>query len=98
MDVDATHLGGMLTDEEKRMLQQENKCFYCKIKGHISKNCRKKAANKAAASKQSTIAAITMETTDEEHIAWFQSCSQSEKLDLNDMIFTEETEPTQMDF
>ena len=99
MDVDATHLGGALTDEEKRKLRQENKCFYCKIKGHISRNCWKKAANRAA-QKQSTAAVGTIteepqvdrEITDEEHIAWFQSRSKEEKLDLNDRILAEETQ------
>ena len=99
MDVDTTRLGGALTDEEKRKLQQENKCFYCKIKGHISKNYRKKAANRAT-QKQSTAAVGTIteepqtdrEVTDEEHIAWFQSRLKEEKLDLNDRILAEETQ------
>ena len=103
MDVNVTRLGGTLIDEEKRTLQWENKCFYCKIKGHVSKNCRKKVANKATASRQSTVATWTImeeakETMDKDHITWFQSRSWSKKLDLNDMIFAEEMEPTEMDF
>ena len=31
-------------------------------------------------------------TTDEEHIAWFQSRTRDEKLDLNDRILAEETQ------
>ena len=99
MDIDMTRLGGALTDKEKWKLQQENKCFYCKIKGHISRNCRKKAANRAA-QKQSTAAVGNLaeepqadrEVTDEEHLAWFQSRSKDEKLDLNDRILAEETQ------
>ena len=103
MDVDTMHLGGMLTDEEKKTLQQENKCFYCKIKGHILKDCRKKATNRAAAAGTSITAmtgAISMDTqttetteiTNEEHLVWFQSHSISKKLDINEKIFAEETE------
>ena len=99
MDIDATRLGGALTDEEKRKLQQENKCFHCKIKGHVAKNCRKKAANKVARN-PSTVAVGTIteepqmnrEVTDKEHIAWFQSHSTDEKSDLNDRILAEETQ------
>ena len=42
MDVDAARLGGSLTDNKKRKLMQENKCFYCKEIGHCAKQCFKK--------------------------------------------------------
>jgi len=42
MDVDTVRLGGSLTDDEKRKLMQENKCFYCKGVGHRAKQCFKK--------------------------------------------------------
>ena len=106
MDVDMMPLGGALTDEEKWMLQHENKCFYCKIKGHIVKNCRKKATNRAAATndhKAARMSTTTVDTqttgttettariTDEEHMEWLQNRSLEEKLDINERIFVEET-------
>jgi hypothetical protein len=34
-----------MTDEERRRLQQEGRCFYCKEKGHIAPLCPKKKGN-----------------------------------------------------
>ena len=34
MDVDAVRLGGPLTLEERKRLFKENRCFYCRDKGH----------------------------------------------------------------
>jgi hypothetical protein len=44
MDVDSINLQktGRLSDEDKARLIKENKCFYCKEVGHISRNCPKK--------------------------------------------------------
>ena len=49
MDVDAAQLGGSLTDDEKKKLMQENKCFYCKEPEHRAKQCLKKPRRLAMA-------------------------------------------------
>jgi hypothetical protein len=41
MDVDSISIGA-LSKQEKDRLIKENKCFYCKEAGHVSKNCPKK--------------------------------------------------------
>jgi hypothetical protein len=46
MEVDAAQLGGPLTPEERKRLFDENRCFYCRDKGHRSAHCWKKPANK----------------------------------------------------
>jgi hypothetical protein len=46
MDVDIAQLGGPLTPEERKRLFKENRCFYCRDKGHRSARCWKKPANK----------------------------------------------------
>jgi hypothetical protein len=40
-DVDAVRMAP-LSEEEKKCLQVENQCFFCKNQGHISRNCQKK--------------------------------------------------------
>ena len=47
MDVDATKMGQTHSDAKKQQLMDENKCFYCEIKGHQARVCRKKAADRA---------------------------------------------------
>ena len=42
MDVDAVRLGGPLTPEERKRLFEENRCFYCREKGHRATKCWKK--------------------------------------------------------
>jgi hypothetical protein len=43
MEVDLTEIGpGQLSEEERKKLQTEGQCFFCKSKGHISRNCPKK--------------------------------------------------------
>ena len=42
MDVDVARLGGPLTPEEKKRLMDENRCFYCRDKGHRANRCWKK--------------------------------------------------------
>ena len=44
MDVDVTRLGGPLTPEERKRLMDENRCFYCRDKGHRATRCWKKPA------------------------------------------------------
>jgi hypothetical protein len=41
MDVDMVRMAP-LSKEEKKRLQAENRCFFCKNQGHISRNCQKK--------------------------------------------------------
>ena len=45
MDVDAVRLGGPLTAEERKRLFEENRCFYCRDKGHRANRCWKKPNN-----------------------------------------------------
>ena len=45
MDVDAVRLGGPLTAEERKRLFEENRCFYCRDKGHHANRCWKKPNN-----------------------------------------------------
>ena len=46
MDVDATSGRGQQHSEAKKQeLMKNNQCFYCEIKGHQVKDCRKKAAD-----------------------------------------------------
>ena len=68
MDVDATRLGGSLTDEEKKKLMDENKCFYCKGVGHRAKQCFKKPRQKPATAR------IT-EVKDDDDTSSTSSCS-----------------------
>jgi hypothetical protein len=42
MDINAVWMAP-LSDEEKKHLQAENRCFFCKNQGHISRNCQKKS-------------------------------------------------------
>ena len=42
MDVDVARLGGPLTPEERKRLMDENRCFYCRDKGHRANKCWKK--------------------------------------------------------
>ena len=44
MDVDVAQLGGPLTPEERKRLMDENRCFYCRDKGHRANRCWKKPA------------------------------------------------------
>ena len=44
MDVDVAQLGGPLTPEERKRLMDENRCFYCREKGHRANRCWKKPA------------------------------------------------------
>jgi len=47
MDVDANRMGQTHSDTKKQQLMDENKCFYCEIKGHQAHICRKKIADRA---------------------------------------------------
>jgi hypothetical protein len=41
MDVDVVRTNP-LSDEERKRLQVEGRCFFCKAQGHVSKGCPKK--------------------------------------------------------
>jgi len=51
MDVDANRMGQTHSDAKKQQLMNENKCFYCKIKGHQARVCHKKLADCAKSGK-----------------------------------------------
>ena len=42
MDIDVAQLGRPLTPEERKKLLEENRCFYCRDKGHRVARCWKK--------------------------------------------------------
>jgi len=48
MDVDAAKDGRGIqhSKAKKKELMENNQCFYCKIKGHHIKDCRKKAMDR----------------------------------------------------
>jgi len=45
MDVNTNRMGQTHSDAKKQQLINENKCFYCEIKGHQACVCRKKLAD-----------------------------------------------------
>jgi len=45
MDVNANRMGQTHSNAKKQQLMDENKCFYCKIKGHQACVCHKKIAD-----------------------------------------------------
>ena len=45
MDIDTARLGGPLTPKERKRLFKENRCFYCRDKGHRANKCWKKPNN-----------------------------------------------------
>jgi len=51
MDVDVSRMGQTHSDVKKQQLMDENKCFYCEIKGHQARVCRKKIADRAKSGK-----------------------------------------------
>jgi hypothetical protein len=42
MDLSMGHLGGNLSDANKKKLMDKGRCFYCKEKGHRANRCPKK--------------------------------------------------------
>ena len=51
MDVDASRMGQTHSKAKKKQLMDENKCFYCEIKGHQACVCRKKIVDRAKSGK-----------------------------------------------
>ena len=58
MDVDAIRTTNH-SEEKKAELMKNNQCFYCEIRGHCAKNCRKKAKDRAAQSNGGTTPKVT---------------------------------------
>jgi Retrotransposon gag protein/Zinc knuckle len=52
MDVDAISTQNPLSEEEKKRLMAEGRCFFCKQQGHMSKNCPKKPSRSNALNPQ----------------------------------------------
>jgi len=46
MDINANRMGQTHSDTKKQQLMDENKCFYCEIKGHQARVCHKKIADR----------------------------------------------------
>jgi hypothetical protein len=61
MDVDAIRTTNH-SEEKKAELMKGNQCFYCEIKGHRTKDCRKKAADHAKQSSRGTTPRATATT------------------------------------
>jgi len=51
MDIDANRMGQTHSNAKKQQLMNENKCFYCEIRGHQAQVCRKKIADRAKGGK-----------------------------------------------
>ena len=58
MDVDAIRTTNH-SEEKKAELMKNNQCFYCEIRGHRAKDCRKKAKDRAAQSNGGTAPKVT---------------------------------------
>jgi Retrotransposon gag protein/Zinc knuckle len=52
MDVDAINTRNPLSEEEKKRLMAEGRCFFCKQQGHMSRNCPKKPSRANAPNPQ----------------------------------------------
>jgi hypothetical protein len=61
MDVDAISTRNPLSEEEKRRLMAEGRCFFCKQQGHMSCHCPKKPnhPNTTPTSPQTPCSALT---------------------------------------
>ena len=58
MDIDAICTTNH-SEEKKAELMKNNQCFYCEIRGHRAKDCRKKAKDRATQSNGSTAPKVT---------------------------------------
>jgi hypothetical protein len=61
MDVDAVRTTNH-SEEKKAELMKGNQCFYCEIKGHRTKDCCKKATDRAKQSSRGTAPKVTTAT------------------------------------
>jgi hypothetical protein len=70
MDVDAIRTTNH-SKEKKAELMKGNQCFYCEIKGHHAKDCRKKAADHAKQSSGGTASKVTTTTLTPDELTKF---------------------------
>src|SRR5438270_4429303 len=70
MDVDAIRTTNH-SKEKKAELMKGNQCFYCEIKGHHAKDCRKKAADRAKQSSGGTAPKVTATTLTPDELTKF---------------------------
>jgi hypothetical protein len=70
MDVDTVRTTNH-SEEKKVELMKGNQCFYCKIKGHRAKDCRKKATDCAKQSSRSTTPKVTTATLTPDELTKF---------------------------
>ena len=65
MDVNVARLGGPLTPEERKRLMDENRCFYCRDKGHRASRCWKKPIRPNNPRKETNPFLVRMATTEQ---------------------------------
>jgi hypothetical protein len=70
MDVDAVRTTNH-SEEKKAELMKGNQCFYCEIKGHRTKDCRKKAADCAKQGSGGTVPKVTTTTLTPDELTKF---------------------------
>jgi hypothetical protein len=70
MDIDAVQTTNH-SKEKKAELMKGNQCFYCKIKGHCTKDCHKKAADHAKQSSRGTTPKVTTTTLTPDELTKF---------------------------
>ena len=59
MDVGRARANTTITDADKLQLQKDGKCFRCREKGHIARNCPQKGARAALSTTTSSTPATT---------------------------------------
>ena len=68
MDLSMGHLGGNLSDTDKKKLMDEGRCFYCKEKGHRANWCPKKPRQRPPSTQNSLPSrARTTEVTEDKN-------------------------------
>jgi hypothetical protein len=70
MDVDLAELGrGRLSEAERKKLQTEGRCFFCKAQGHMSRQCPKKGGRTGNAQNPIRPRPVAAQTTEIEENA-----------------------------
>src|SRR5438309_349813 len=70
MDIDAVCTTNH-SEEKKVELMKGNQCFYCEIKGHCAKDCRKKATDRTKQSNRGTASKVTTTTLTPDELTKF---------------------------